>query len=123
MRQLTLTVAFLVLLSAPVTAQDQGGVGLIAIDETPGRSETRPALSEVEALRVQLHLARLRIAELAASLADTTAKLDSVILTRERQSVTPVRGGWDWSWDTTDKGELVGFVSAAGPEPEETEEP
>ena len=123
MRQLTLTVAFLVVLSAPVTAQDQGGVGLIAIDETPGRSETRPALSEVETLRVQLHLARLRIAELAASLADTTAKLDSVILTHERRAVTPVREGWDWSWAKMDAGELVGFVPAAGPEPEETEEP
>ena len=69
-----------------------------------------PALTEVEALQLQLHLARVRIAELSAQLADVTARLDSVTLTQERQAVTPERDGYRFDWGTTSTGALVGFV-------------
>ena len=104
MTKRVMLVVFLVFFSATVFGQE------------PSES---PVLTEVEALQLQLHLARVRIAELSAQLADVTARLDSVTLTQERQAVTPARAGFVFDWTPTATGALTGFV----PVPVEAEEP
>lgn len=92
------------LLAAPAWAQE------------PAAAPEPPTLSEVEQLRIEAHLLRLRVAQLEEQLA-------TVSLTHERErldaEIRHAHDGWRMDWTT---GRLVA-VDAAPPPDDESEDP
>lgn len=88
-------------------------------------SPASPTPTELEVCHVDRSLLQEQVARLRAQYADLEARYNSIVLSIDRERITPKRDGWLWDW-TLDQatGRPRGFVPTPAPaQPEKAKKP